>query len=351
LDTSEEGEMNRSQDGPLREWAPNYKVGADGKVEGAVAGEPNNWGRWGATDQKGTANLCTEDRVLAASRLIRRGRRFSLGIPIGGFPTPTGRPEPLHFFTSAASDAVLGDSQFADGQSDVFGGSNAPQFHVSDDHVVLALQYTTQLDGFGFGIDNSLFNGYWAGLVTARSGARRLGMQNRAEGYVGRGVLVDVARHLGVERLDDEFRIDTPLLEATLQSQGVTVGQGDILLVRTGYLGWYINASPTERPAHQVNGPGLSATTIPWLAEHGVSLVAIDYLSIEVVSAVEPGQRPIEFHIRSLHDLGLGVGETFDLDELADDCAQDHVYEFFFVASPLPIQGGCGSPLNPIAIK
>jgi kynurenine formamidase len=342
--------MNRSKDARLKEWNPTYKVNADGKVEGAVPGEPNNWGRWGDLDQKGTANLCTDERVLAAAPLIRKGRRFSLGLPIGGFPTPTGRPEPLHFFTSAASDAVLGDS-FADEHPGVFGGDNAPQYHVSDDHVVLALQYTTQLDGFGFGIDNSLFNGYWAGLVTSRSGARRLGMQNRSEGYVGRGVLVDVARHLGVDHLDDEFRIDTPLLEATLQSQNVTVGPGDTLLVRTGYLGWYIGADPADRAAHRGSGPGLSATTIPWLAEHGISLVAIDYLSIEVTSGAEPGQRPIEFHIRSLRDLGLGVGETFDLDELADDCADDHVYEFFFVAAPLQVQGGCGSPLNPIAIK
>jgi len=340
--------MARAVDTPIAGWTPpSYEVLPGGKVSNATPGDLNNWGRWGDEDQAGTANLCTPERVAAAAQLIRTGKRFSLALPIGKFPTPSGRPNPLHFFTSAASDAVLGDSSFA-AESSAIGTAGGTTYHISDDHVVLALQYTTQLDGFGMGIDHTLFNGYWAGLVTARSGARRLGMEKRSHGYVGRGVLLDVARCLGVERLEDETRIDTQMLQATADAQGVAVGPGDIVLVRTGFLGWWLRA---ENQGAFMAGPGLSATTIPWLVEHDVSLVAIDHFAIEVVSGVEENQRPIEFHIRALRDLGMGVGETFDLDALADDCAQDGIYEFFFTAVPLPVSGGCGSPLNPLAIK
>lgn len=340
----------RTADAALKPWSPpTYRVDANGKVEGATPGQINNWDKWGDSDQVGTMNYCTPDRVAAAASLIRTGKRFSLGLPIGRLTTPSARPDPIHFLTSAAGDAVLGDNGFADEHSDIF-GDKAVTYHVSDDHVVLALQHTTQLDGFGFGIDDTLYNGYWAGLVTAKSGARRLGMQNRANGYVGRAILVDLARHLGVPRLEDEFRITTDLIEEVLAAQGATVQKGDILLFRSGYLGWWLGSTEAEKAARRT-APGLSASIVPWLHEHEISMVALDASAIEVVSSREPAMRMLEFHIRGLRDLGLGIGETFDLDELAEDCAEDGQYECFCVIAPLPVQGGCGSPLNPVVIK
>src|SRR5205085_583511 len=138
----------------------------------------------------GTANLLTPERIAAAAALVKTGKRFSLALPIGP-PTPGGyRSEPLHFYGMAAGDAVLG------------GGRGGAAFPVSDDYVVMALQASTQIDGFGHvGGDSVLYNGYWAGLVNATSGARRLGIHHLARGIVGRAVLLDVARHLGVEPL------------------------------------------------------------------------------------------------------------------------------------------------------
>ena len=110
----------------------------------------------------------------------------------------------------AAGDCVLG------------GGRGGDRFQTSDDYVVMALQASTQVDGFGHvGGDHTLYNGYWAGVVTAASGARRLGMHKlAAHGFVGRCVLLDVARHMGVDRLEAGFGIGADELDAAASRAG-----------------------------------------------------------------------------------------------------------------------------------
>ena len=319
--------MRDVPDSRIKAWSPpTYEVDATGKVVGAVPGKPNNWGRWGEDDQRGCFNLLTPERVAAATGLARTGKRFSLALPIGGGPTPGYRPPPLHLFSNTTGDFVLGDGRL----------------QYSDDYVVLALQATTQLDGFGHvGGGDVLFNGFWAGLVTATSGARRLGVHKLADAIVGRAVLLDVARHQGVERLEPGFAVEADLLAAVADAQQVSVGTGDILLVRTGHLGWLLAGNASN------DAPGLSFRALPWLHERDVAMVACDNLAVEVL----PAEGALPFHVGALRDLGLMLGELFDLDALAADCAADNVYEMLFVASPLPVVNGVGSPLNPICIK
>lgn len=326
--------MREVPEAPLRAWEPpDYRVDALGKIEGVAPPEIGNWGRWGDEDQRGTANLFTPERVAAAAALIRTGRRFSLAIPIGGGPGPGYRPAPLHLFERTTGDTVLGE----------------PGLQWSDDYLMIALQATTQLDGLAhFGADRLLYNGYWAGVVTAGSGARRLGIHHQADGIVGRAVLLDVARHLGLDRLVGAFPIDADLLEATAAAQDVEVSAGDIVLVRTGHLGWWYSLE--DKTEFGRDSPGLSPRAIPWMAERDVAMVATDTLALEVIPP-EEGERPLAFHIGALRDLGLLLGEMFDLDDLAEDCAADGVYECFLLAAPLPVVNGVGSPLNPIAIK
>lgn len=328
--------MRKIPDAPLQPWRPpEYTVDGEGKVEGARAGEHNNWGRWGETDQRGTANLLTPERVAAAAALARTGKRFSLGLPIGGPATPGYRAEPLHLFESTTGDKVLGEQGL----------------QYSDDYIVMNLQATTQIDGLShFGAGGRLYNGYWAGVVTSHSGAKRLGVHNVADGIVGRGVLLDVARNHGGERLPAGFVIGPDELDATVAAQGVEVGAGDVLMVRTGWLGWWLDqAAGGERPGYG-DLPGVSPRCVPWLAERDVAFLATDTLAVEVVPP-EEGLPPMALHVGALRDLGLFLGELFDLDELAADCAADGVYECFIVAAPLPVVNGVGSPLNPIAIK
>src|SRR6478752_9633458 len=109
----------------------------------------------------------------------------------------------------------------------------------------MAVQASTQVDGFGHvGGDATLYNGYWAGLVTATGGARRLGIHRLARGIVGRAVLLDVARHLDMEHLDPGFPIGPDELDGAATAQNVQVGAGDIVLVRTGQVGWKLGLAP-----------------------------------------------------------------------------------------------------------
>jgi kynurenine formamidase len=328
-------------DPPFAGWdPPSYRVDARGKVVGAEPGSPSNWGRFGEVDQLGTANLLTPDRVAAAAALVRTGKRFALALPIGP-PTPGGyRAEPLHLYNLAAGDGVLGSGR---------GGS---RYQVSDDYVVMALQASTQLDGFGHvGGEHTLYNGYWAGMVTATGGARRLGVHHLARhGIVGRAVLLDVARHLGVEHLEPGFPIGPDELDGAARAQGVDVGAGDIVLVHTGHVGWKLGLAPNAPEAVSRHEPGISTRAIPWLHDHDVAMIATDTAACSVVPP-EPGDDFLTWHVAALRDLGLLVGELFDLDELAADCASDRVYAGMFVAAPMPIVGSSGSPLNPIFLK
>src|SRR5579862_1990491 len=332
--------MRDIPDQPFAGWdPPDYSVDGRGKVVGAAPGPVHNWGRFGELDQLGTANHLTPERIAAAAALVKTGKRFSLALPIG-LPTPGGyRSEPLHFYGMAAGDSVLGAGR---------GGARYP---VSDDYIVMALQASTQLDGFGHvGGDSTLYNGYWAGLVTATGGARRLGVHLLAAGIVGRAVLLDVARHLGVEHLEPGFPIGPDELEGAASAQHVSVGAGDIVLVHTGHVGWKLGLAAGSADALTRSEPGISTRAIPWLHDHDVAMIATDTAACSVVPP-EPGDEFLTWHVAALRDLGLLVGELFDLDELAADCAADGVSEGFFVAAPMPIVGASGSPLNPIVVK
>ena len=133
-------------------------------------------------------------------------------------------------------------------------------------------------------------------------------------------------------------------------AQGLDARPGDIVLVRTGHVGWKLGLAPTDPAAASRHEPGISTRAIPWLHDHDVAMIATDTAACSVVPP-EPGDEFLTWHVAALRDLGLLVGELFDLDELAADCAADGVYDGLFVAAPMPIVGASGSPLNPLVIK
>lgn len=333
----------------LSPWEPPaYVVDAGGKVVGGAPGPINNWGRWGDADQRGTTNLLTPERALAAAALVRTGKHFALGVPVGGLASPSHRSEPLHLFQVATGDAVL---------------TGAP-IDGADDYVVMALQGTTQLDGLAHvGRGNLMYNGFWSGLVTAGTGARRLGIHQMGGGLVGRGVLLDVARAEGGRWLEPGFPITAAVLDRTADQQGVEVRAGDILFVRTGTVThWYDRfggrVAPFQRVGNEtarrdlLDGPeaGLAWDTVEWLHDHDVAVLGVDNLAAECRPA-EEGHEWIDFHVAALRDLGLPLAEVVDLDDLAADCAEDGVWEGQCVLSILPVVGAVGSPLNPIFVK
>ncbi|MGC5167580.1 cyclase family protein [Luteimicrobium sp. DT211] len=314
----------------------------------AAAARCSNWGRWGDDDVKGTLNLVTDDHRRRAAGLVRRGAAFSLAQPFDMDGPQQGwrrRTNPVHTMLDTGVDAEFADQGLPHG----IGGA--------DDVVAMPLQCSTQWDGLGHIFDHGrAWNGRRASAVVTSDGDGVTGMETVAGDFTGRGVLLDVGRHLGTDpagtggELPDGFAITAEHLDATVAAQGPTsaVGPGDFLVVRTGQYGrtrrdgW---GSYAGGPA-----PGLSFTTVDWLREHDVAAVATDTWGFEV--------RPNEFDdaFQPLHQvviphLGLFLGEMWALEELGADCAADGTYEFLLTAPPLPITGAVGSPINPIALK
>jgi kynurenine formamidase len=146
------------------------------------------------------------------------------------------------------------------------------------------------------------------------------------------------------------FPIGPDELDGAAAAQGVAIGAGDIVLVHTGHISWKLGLAPTDAAARSRHEPGIGLGAIPWLHDHDVAMIATDTAACQVVPA-ESGDPFLTWHVAALRDLGLLVGELFDLHELAADCVADGVSEGFFVAAPMPVVGASGSPLNPIVIK
>lgn len=325
-------------------WSPPaYEVDEHGKIIGrAPPSGPNNWGRWGEHDEKGTANFLDPARVAAAARLIRTGRVFSLALPIEkGGPVHPGRTDIVHLYAYTGADFIVGSVL----------NQRHPGFQGSDDYIFMPLQGSTQWDAIAHcAYEDSLYNGFWAGRVEGYAGATRGSIHQLRETMIGRGVLLDLPRHQGVDRLRPGHAITDGELEACARAQGVAIARGDILLVRTGHVAWYYTLGD-KRAFWRDGAPGLGRSTVPWLHRQEVAALAMDNVGVEVEPFEEPVEVHYPLHVRFIRDLGLILGELFWLDDLAAACAEDGRYEFFLSAPPLNVTNASGSPLNPIAIK
>jgi kynurenine formamidase len=188
-------------------------------------------------------------------------------------------------------------------------------------------------------------------------GSATLGIHLWAErGIAGRGVLLDVARFLDDAGtpldLTSAQAIGTDVLDAVALAQGVHLEQGDILLMRTGWAGWYDTLEPEEQVRYSGAEiqPGIvqGRPAAEWLWDHHVAAVVGDNASFELM--------PLDFDADTLHrwlipGFGMPIGEYFWLDDLAAACAADKRWTFLFTAAPLNVLGGVGSPANALAIR
>lgn len=335
--------MPRHEDGS---WTPpQYHVDANGKVVGYVnTRSPNNWGRWGELDEYGTTNFITPQMLVDAARLVKTGRPYSLAIPLDrwGPVHPARAGGVVHQFSWTGSDAVIGGQL----TSSIPGG-----FQGSDDYIFMPLQGSTQWDALcHYSFDDCTYNGFWVANTESFAGARRLSISQQKDRLNGRGVLLDIAGHLGVTRLAPDFAITPAHLDACAEAQGVIVGTGDILLVRTGHLSWWYELAMEDRAQFWASSPGLSITTAEWIYEHEIAALAADNGAVEVEPFEEPDAIYYPLHARLIRDLGLTLGELWWLDDLAAACRAEQRWEFFLCAAPLNVSNGAGTPLNPIAI-
>jgi kynurenine formamidase len=296
-----------------------------------LAKKVNNWGRWGADDERGTLNLLTDEAVRRGLACARTGRRFLLAIPLseegpqsGAVP---GRTNPARSMTAIHKPLV-----------DPSGHS------YSDDVVSMGLQAGTHWDSLvHVTYDGRLWNGLDPSVVSER-GAARAGI-DKAGVIAGRGVLLDVARARGESRLPGGYGITPDDLDAS--SAGVEVASGDIVLVHTGQIQVFKEGN---RKAYANPSPGLTLATSLWFHERDVAAVATDSLTFEVYPS-ERKDALLPVHLLNLTEMGLTQGQNFDLEELSEACAADGIYDFFLEATPEPFVGGLGGPVAPVAIR
>lgn len=290
---------------------------------------PGNWGRWGPDDERGAANFASAEHVLQAAGLVRRGAVYPLSVPVQsrGVPVFPRRAPCLHFMTLDGGDYAAGFSRR--------GG-----FQTSDDYLSLPTHGTTHVDALAHvWYDDTLYNGHPSTAVRS-TGAGRCGI-DKLRHLVGRGVLLDLCRHRGVDALAAGDVIALQELIGCAQAQDVDLRRGDIVLLRTG---WQRTFREHGNEAFFAAEPGIGIAAAEWLGELGVAAIGCDNFGIEVIPTERGDPAPV--HRRLIRDYGVYLFELLALDAIA----ADGVHEFMFAAAPLLITGGVGSPVNPLAI-
>ena len=176
--------------------------------------------------------------------------------------------------------------------------------------------------------------------IQTPNGFTELGVETIAP-LLTRGVLLDIARYRSVDRIGAGNPIQRDELEATAHNQGVSVGEGDVVLLRTG------NGAFWEEPSLYLQAGGVSAAASSWLASRGVRAVGADNVAWDEVGLVDPELKvTLPGHVILLVRHGIYIIENLFLEELA----RDQCYTFTFICLPLKLRGATGSPVRPIAI-
>lgn len=293
---------------PATDWPT---VASDADVERLLP-EITNWGRWGDDDQRGTLNFITPAHRQAAARAVRLGRSISLA-----------RESTIADLERGQHEVTLRPMGSRDFVGLVFHGFEM-----------------THLDALAhvFADEAQLYNGHPRSAVTEAS-ARRLGVEQMGDdGIVGRGVLLDLAaRHGG------PLPPGTPLfpadLEAAEAAQGVRVGTGDLLFVRTG----------AGRDNTRARRSGLHPACLPWLHAREVALLGGDGDS-DVAPLPGFDRWQSAMHTVAIPYLGLPLLDNADLDPLSRACAEAQQWTFLATLAPLRVVGLTGSPMNPMAL-
>jgi kynurenine formamidase len=292
-----------------------------------------NWGVWGVNDEQGTLNYITHEHVTAAVRLVRSGRSVSMAAPIDMVAGPD-NPRPVAHYMSMLfdGDPSLGEPAFC---QDFLGC----EIHGDCYTHVDALCHVAY--------KGRLYNGKAAADITAR-GPRFQDITTYANGIVSRGVLLDLARFRGLKWLDPGEAVTAEELQKCEAAQGVRLGQGDILVFRTGHyrrrleLGGWNNGYDGEGKA------GLHATAMVLLHERKVAGFFPDGDGETIPSNVEGVAYPV--HALQITAMGMICADNLQLEDVSALCANERRWEFLVVATPLRLPGGTGSLLNPVAI-
>ena len=290
----------------------------------------SSWGRWGDDDERGALNYLTPDRVAAAAGLVRSGETTTLSLPLNTTPAMD-NPVPADHHMTMLNDVDIGSGTLGFAK-DYIGAD----YH-NDGH--------THIDALcHVAFDGSLYNGRPSGSVTGE-GATIDTIDVVKDGILGRGVLLDVPRLRDVPWLEPGEHVFRADLEGAERAQGVTVADGDILLVRTGHSRRLAELGPWDTPKAKA---GLHPTAVTFLADRHISVLGSDGNSDTAPSTTEGIDFPI--HTLTLNAMGVLLLDYLQFEDLAAACERERRWEFLFVGAPLRVVDGTGSPINPIAV-
>ncbi len=284
----------------------------------------SNVGRWGPLDGVGTLNFITPEKRVEAAGLVRSGRSVSLAMPLR---TTGSRANPRPIVIRM----LEGGDEGATGSSDAV--EIAPHGYA-----------VTHLDALGHAFfEGRAWNGRRVEDVWSSDGLRAASIDQLAGGIFTRGVLLDVARARGKPWLEAGEPVSAEDLDAAEQVAGTRVGRGDAVIVRVGLAAREV-VQGEEDPSIRA---GLTPDCIPWLFEREVAVYGGD--CIEQLPSPYP-RVPAPFHQVALVSMGLVLLDCPAVEDLATAVGEEGRAEFLLTCAPLPIPGGTGSPVNPLAV-
>jgi kynurenine formamidase len=291
----------------------------------------SNWGRWGKDDQRGALNFITNEKRAAAARLVRSGETVSLALPLATRPA---RDNPTPVTHLMIRSGPVGHPLGSWGCADYF---------AIEPHGLA----TTHLDALCHHFyRGKMYNGFDYTEVDFQ-GAHKCAIDVARDGIISRGVLIDIPKIRKTDWVEPGSAIYPEDLEAALREHRVELGEGDVMLLRTGRL-----KLRRTRGASAIAGmtmPGLHASCLEWLHQRRVAVLGSDAVSDVLPTEYDaPLRMPI--HTGTLVMMGVHLIDNADLDGLAEKCAREGRYEFIFSLLPLILERGTASPANPVAM-
>ena len=286
----------------------------------------SNWGRWGKDDQLGALNLITPEKRKQAAKLVRAGISVSLARNVETQQAPD-NPSPFKhdmLLFGRGTDSAWATDRF------------------SVDYHGFAHTHMDSLCHLFY--NGKMYNGFTREQVGPQ-GAESLAIRNVKEGIFTRGILVDIPLLQGVRFLEPKTPIYPEHLDAWEKHANLKVSSGDVLFIRTGRWARREVAGPWS--VDEYGAAGLHASCATWLKKRDVAMLGSDAASDVIPSGIEGIDFPV--HLLTLHAMGVHIFDNCDLQELSKTANKLKRWEFLLTASPLPVDGGTGSPLNPIA--
>ena len=290
---------------------------------------------FGPDDQIGMLNLMTPESMRAVMSRADAGHTLDLSVDyFMGMPSFTGAGQPSYqiSMTNTPRGTVLDDATGV-------GREQNELISYSGDAITMYTHCGTHFDSLNhFGYRNRIWNGYDADEYLGSRHWTVCGAEQQPP-IIARGVLLDVAALHGVDVLPDSHGIGAQELRDAARHQGVELRTGDVVLVRTGQMALWPDASFAD------NEPGLTREGAEFLAQSGAIVVGADNLALEQIPSTEEGNW-LPVHTFLMAEAGVPLLEVVDLQQLS----QENLYEFCFIGACLRLRGATGAPLRPMAM-